>query len=91
MSDPTVWTARFVNWGEQNCYGRVQRGICVFGSADLTALVDRHELIANKFQLATDPIAYQCQEEVILSRSRSNLPLHDATFYRRMPFLASHS
>ena len=86
-SDPTNFTARFVNWGEQNCYGRVIRGICVFGIVDLPSLFDRHELVANKFHLSADPIAYQCLEELILNRSRVELPLNDARFYREMPFL----
>ena len=86
-SDPTRWTARFVNWGEQHCYGQVQRGVCVFGVGDLPALLNRYELFANKFQLKTDPIAYQCQEQLILTRSRGDLPLTNASYYRHMPFL----
>lgn len=86
-SDPTNWTARFVNWGERNCYGRIIRGICVFGTVDLPTLLNRHELIANKFHLNADPIAYQCLEELIINRSKVDLPLNDATFYRQMPFL----
>ncbi|CAF3296693.1 unnamed protein product [Rotaria socialis] len=86
-SDPTNWTARFVNWGEQNCYGRIIRGICVFGIFDLPNLLNRHELFANKFHLNADPIAYQCLEELILNKSKLDLPLNDAIFYRHMPFL----
>jgi hypothetical protein len=86
-SDPTNWTARFVNWGERNCYGRIIRGICVFGTVDLPTLLNRHELFANKFHLNADPIAYQCLEELILNKSKLDLPLNDATFYRQMPFL----
>ncbi|CAF1421171.1 unnamed protein product, partial [Adineta steineri] len=86
-TDPTIWTGRYVNWGESHCYGQIIRGICVFGSLDLPSLLNRHELIANKFYLHTDPIAYQCLEELIFNRSKLDLPLNDATFYRRMPFL----
>ena len=86
-SDPTNWTARFVNWGERNCYGRIIRGICVFGTMDLTTLLNRRELFANKFHLNADPIAYQCLEELIVNKSKLDLPLNDATFYRQMPFL----
>jgi hypothetical protein len=86
-SDPTRWTARFVNWGEQHCYGHVQRCVCVFGVGDLPSLLNRYELFANKFQLKTDPIAHQCQEQLILTRSRGDLPLNNATYYRHMPFL----
>ncbi|CAF3781492.1 unnamed protein product, partial [Adineta steineri] len=86
-TDPTIWTSRYVNWGESRCYGQIIRGICVFGSLDLPSLLNRHELIANKFYLHTDPIAYQCLEELIFNRSKLDLPLNDATFYRRMPFL----
>jgi hypothetical protein len=86
-SDPTNWTARFVNWGEQNCYGRIVRGICVFGTVDLPTLHNRRELIANKFHLNADSIVYQCLEELITNKSRVNLPLDDAPFYRQMPFL----
>jgi len=76
-----------VNWGKQNCYGRRIHGICVFGIVDLPTLSNQHELFANKFRLNTDPIAYQCLEELILNRSKLDLPLYDATFYRQMPFL----
>ena len=86
-SDPTNWTARFVNWGESNCYGRVIRGICVFGTVDLPTLYNRRELFANKFHLTADPIAYQCLEELIINKSKLSLPLFDASFYRQMPFL----
>ncbi|CAF4248711.1 unnamed protein product [Rotaria sp. Silwood2] len=86
-TDPTNWTARFVNWGEQNCYGRIIRGICVFGIIDLPILLNRHELFANKFHLNADPIAYQCLEELILNKSKLDLPLNDAIYYRQMPFL----
>ncbi|CAF0779992.1 unnamed protein product [Adineta steineri] len=86
-SDPANWTARFVNWGESNCYGRIIRGICVFGTVDLPTLFNRRELFANKFHLNADPIAYQCLEELIINKSKLDLPLNDATFYRRMPFL----
>ena len=61
--------------------------ICIFSTADLPTLFNRHELFANKFHLNDDPIAYQCLEELILNRSKIDLPLNDATFYRRMPFL----
>ncbi|CAF0923039.1 unnamed protein product [Adineta ricciae] len=86
-SDPTNWTARFVNWGERNCYGRIIRGICVFGTVDLPTLFNRHELFANKFHINADPIAYQCLEELLVNKSKLDLPLNDATFYRQMPFL----
>jgi len=59
----------------------------VFGTVDLPMLLTRRELIANKFHLNADPIAYQCLEELIVNRSKLDLPLNDATFYRQMPFL----
>lgn len=86
-SDPTEWTARFVNWGTRNCHGRVLHGICIFGTADLPTLYNRHELFGNKFHLKMDPIAYQCVEELLINRSNLDLPLNDAIYYRRMPFL----
>lgn len=88
-SDPTEWTSRFVNWGEFRCHGRIQRTICIFGFADLPLLSSRHEFIANKFQLKVDPIAYQCQEERIIERSRNDLVQTsiNLSIYERMPFL----
>ncbi len=59
----------------------------MFGVLDLPSLLNRHELFANKFYLHTDPIAYQCVEELMLNRSKLDLPLNDAAFYRQMPFL----
>ncbi|CAF1113371.1 unnamed protein product [Rotaria sordida] len=85
--DPTAWTARFVIWGKRNCRGQVVHSICIFSTVDLPILFNRHELFANKFHLNDDPIAYQCLEELILNRSKIDLPLNDAVFYRRMPFL----
>ena len=88
-TDPTEWTARFVNWGEYRCHGRIQRGICIFGVADLPLLSSRREFVANKFRLTMDPIAYQCQEERILHQSRADVhgSSIDLSLYQRMPFL----
>ncbi|UJR15577.1 hypothetical protein I4U23_002515 [Adineta vaga] len=86
-SDPVQWTARFANWGEYRCHGRFVRGVCVFGTGDLPLLANRHEFIANKFNLNIDPLAYQCLEEVLFNRSKLNVPLTNAQFYRQMPFL----
>lgn len=63
------------------------RGICIFGIYDLPSLLNRPELIANKFYLKMDPIAYQCLEELILNQSKLDVPLKNAAFYHQMPFL----
>ncbi|CAF1602291.1 unnamed protein product [Rotaria magnacalcarata] len=86
-SDPTQWTARYVIWGKRGCQGIVVHGICILSTADLPTLYNRHELFANKFQLKVDPIAYQCLEEFLINKSQLNLPLNDAAYYRKMPFL----
>ncbi|CAF4219267.1 unnamed protein product, partial [Rotaria sp. Silwood2] len=86
-TDPTAWTARFVIWGKRECHGPVVHGICILSTADLPTLYNRHELFANKFHLNDDPIVYQCLEELLVNRSKVNLLLKDAAFYRRMPFL----
>ena len=87
--DPTPWTARFVNWGGVPCFGYYLRGICVFSVRDLPTLFHRNELFANKFQVNFDPVAYQCMEELILNRSKSNSDLENTEFYHQMPFLHS--
>lgn len=89
QTDPTKWTSRFCNWGEYKCHGTFIRGICVFGIGDLPLLASRHELIANKFYLKVDPIAYQCFEELLVNRSKLELPLANAQIYRQMSFLSS--
>ncbi|CAF0871365.1 unnamed protein product [Adineta ricciae] len=89
QTDPAKWTGRFCNWGEYQCHGTIIRGICVFGTADLPLLAGRHELIANKFYLKVDPIAYQCFEELLVNRSKFQLPLANAQIYRQMSFLSS--
>ncbi|CAF0798589.1 unnamed protein product [Rotaria sp. Silwood1] len=86
-SDPTEWTARFVIWDRHKCHGHVVHGICIFSTVDLPVLSNRHELFANKFHLNVDPIVYQCLEELLINRSKINLPLKNVAFYRRMPFL----
>ena len=61
----------------------------MFGTGDLPVLFQRPELFANKFQLNRHPVAYQCVEELILKRSRIDLPLYQSELYRQMPFLST--
>ena len=58
--------SRFVNWvhlDDFGCRGKWQRLICIFSIGDLPLVVNQPHLIANKFSLEFDPIAYQCMEE----------------------------
>lgn len=74
--------ARFSEWYDDvNCQGMWRNSICVFSVADLVYLIKRNELIANKFMLYYDPIAYQCMEEWYYEREGRDLTIDEVRFY----------
>jgi beta-1,3-galactosyl-O-glycosyl-glycoprotein beta-1,6-N-acetylglucosaminyltransferase/N-acetyllactosaminide beta-1,6-N-acetylglucosaminyltransferase/mucin type N-acetylglucosaminyltransferase 3 len=54
------WMAVYVNWDPDLCKGSQHHHICVFGIQDLSYLVRRRELFANKFKAGFEPLAQDC-------------------------------
>ncbi|WAR01670.1 GCNT3-like protein [Mya arenaria] len=52
--------------------GHYVRNTCVFSVRDLATLTQRRELVANKFDIAYDPIVYMCMEQWITNKTRGN-------------------
>lgn len=82
---------RAKNWlglyGNRECHGKEQRGICVYGVGDLPWLSSRRELFANKFQLTYEYLALDCLEERHRNRTidRRTADDFDEQFYRGLP------
>jgi hypothetical protein len=55
----------------------------VFSALDLPALKDRYELIANKFDIEYDPIAYMCMEEWIHNKTINQEGVGDVKRYKK--------
>ncbi|KAM4747576.1 beta-1,3-galactosyl-O-glycosyl-glycoprotein beta-1,6-N-acetylglucosaminyltransferase 3-like [Rhinophrynus dorsalis] len=57
------------------CTGTHRRSVCVYGTGDLSWLLQQHHLLANKFDPDVDNIAIQCLEEHLRYKSifRKNL------------------
>ena len=62
--------------------------VCVFSVLDLPALKDRYELIANKFDIEYDPIAYMCMEEWIHNKTVNQVGIKDRRLYRKIAISA---
>ena len=86
-------TARYIIWGGENisCYGKYQRGICIFSVKDLSRLVNRHEIFANKFYLNYNPIAYQCMEEWIMKKIKLKSSTVNSSMYCHHPVLSIYN
>jgi hypothetical protein len=56
----------------------------VFSALDLPALKDRYELIANKFDIQYDPIAYMCMEEWIHNKTLNQVGISDTKKYKKI-------
>ena len=52
--------AVYANWIASECKGTQSHSICVFGVQDLSYLVTRRELFANKFFATFEPLALDC-------------------------------
>lgn len=73
------------------CQGAVMRCICIFGIGDLSLLVVRPELFANKFVPETEYLAYDCMEELYFNKTRKayvtgNVNI-DLNFYKNLEFV----
>jgi hypothetical protein len=64
--------------------------VCVFSIRNLPQLVTRPEYFLNKFRLEYDPIAYQCMEEWMNNKIKTQEPLRTMD-YCRLPFLEGYT
>ena len=81
------WLAKYAAWPPRDkCSGKKVRGICIFSSGDLPALITRRELFANKFYIERDYMVLHCLEEWIRNKTLHPLPF-DYQFYRDLPFI----
>ncbi|XP_069107305.1 N-acetyllactosaminide beta-1,6-N-acetylglucosaminyl-transferase-like [Argopecten irradians] len=85
VPDKKRFLAVYANWG-WGCYGQYVRGICVYGLGDLSELVGRRELFANKFYYDFQPLALTCMEEWHRNKTFTPLPL-PLHYYSRLPFV----
>uniref|UniRef100_A0A8C5M5B4 Beta-1,3-galactosyl-O-glycosyl-glycoprotein beta-1,6-N-acetylglucosaminyltransferase 3 n=1 Tax=Leptobrachium leishanense TaxID=445787 RepID=A0A8C5M5B4_9ANUR len=51
------------------CTGIHRRSVCVYGTGDLSWLIQQHHLLANKFDPDVDDVALQCLEEHLRYKS----------------------
>jgi N-acetyllactosaminide beta-1,6-N-acetylglucosaminyltransferase len=80
----------YVKWyPEVKCAGYWKRGICILGVGDLPDLLTRKEFFVNKFELDSQPLAFECIEAWLQQRVLCPAPL-DLDFYRRLRFVTSH-
>ena len=76
-----TFLTRAVLWGgpddgNHTCQGAIVHDICVFGYRDLKWLASRQQMLANKFNVNDDPVAYECLEEALRERVRNPEPDH---------------
>uniref|UniRef100_A0A8C4R3S8 Uncharacterized protein n=1 Tax=Eptatretus burgeri TaxID=7764 RepID=A0A8C4R3S8_EPTBU len=88
--------ARFVSWseiaGDDIFHGgsayphcMIRRGVCVFGLGDLSWLITRIQLFANKFDLTVDASVVQCLEEMLREKLTQNLEVQGSWRNYPMP------
>lgn len=56
----------------------------MFSVQDFPVLTTRHEIIANKFDIQYDPIAYKCMEEWIFTKSLNRTGITHQRLYRKI-------
>jgi len=90
--DKKPFFGRYIGWNTTHHMDRCKGGhfvhnICVFSVQDFPKLVTRHEVIANKFDIEYDPIAYRCMEEWILTKSLNQTSNQHSRLYKKIaPF-----
>ena len=75
-----------VNYVPRECQGQIVRGICVFGIGDIPWLATRQEMVANKFYLTYQYLAYDCMEERHRNHTKMghNVPF-PRSYYANLP------
>ena len=66
---------------------RYVHNICVFSVEDLPRLRTQPQLIANKFDIEYDPIAYSCMEEWLFNKTRDRMRIVNEKIYKRLTFI----
>ena len=85
---PAIRAKNWVNLYEEQwpCYGKVVRGICIFGLKDTVWLAKRPEMFINKFHLTFEYLGYDCLEELHRNRTLSSSSLSfDQSYYESLP------
>lgn len=90
--DEKPYIARYIGWNskksEDRCAAkRYIHNVCVFSVEDLPKLKTQPQLIANKFDIGYDPIAYSCMEEWLYNKTRDRVNIRNEKFYRRLAFV----
>ncbi len=65
---------RFVIWDfdDIDCGSKFMRQVCIISVKDLSVLIARSELFADKFHLSYDPGFYDCMEKWIVQKATAN-------------------
>ncbi|KAL4223197.1 Beta-1 [Mactra antiquata] len=84
--DKKPFFGRYIGWKDSNrCHsGHFVHNICIFGMNDLQTIKLRHEIIANKFDIEYDPIAYMCMEEWIRNKTINSEDLPNQNVYKKL-------
>ena len=75
------------------CFGKFVRFICILGIGDLKQVVQSPNLFVNKLESTFSPLTYDCLEELLFERIRSELRGNhtlDLEIYRNMDFVDNH-
>ena len=87
LPESKPFMAVYAKWDpEAKCAGHWKRGVCIFGVGDLPDLVSRKEFFVNKFEMESEPLAYECMEDWFHSRvvCPENLNID---YYRRLSYV----
>ncbi|XP_060593265.1 beta-1,3-galactosyl-O-glycosyl-glycoprotein beta-1,6-N-acetylglucosaminyltransferase-like [Ruditapes philippinarum] len=87
--DKKPFFGRYIGWNTTKLLSRCKEkhyvhNVCVFSALDLPALKDRYELIANKFDIEYDPIAYMCMEEWIHNKTLNQEGISATKRYKKL-------
>lgn len=92
--DKKPYFGRYIGWNNALHHSRCKAGlyihnICVFSIQDFPSIIERKEIIANKFDIEYDPIAYRCMEEWILTNSLNRTGIKYSRLYKKIPAFAN--
>ena len=89
-----VFLARFKNWGQWPCKGKMVNSHCTYGVGDLPLLFNRSELFANRFQIDFEPATLDCMEELLYNRTRDEKDGRaralNISYYAGMDYVKNH-
>ena len=80
--------------GSGYCHGKFSKDICIFGLGDLPGLhrevTTGLSLFANKFHVDYQPVTYDCLEELMNNRTRTNSSVINSDAYRKLSFVQDY-